>query len=77
MVDPDGKPLPEPRGLEPVQLNSPSAKLSSFLDEFWPGETSTLQENPFQFGDSYQMECESRASNSARMSPPVLPMMLL
>src|ERR1700674_1935464 len=73
MVEPFGKALPEPRGLEPVQLKSPIAKLSLFIDEFWPGETIALHWNPLMIGDSYQMACGRRASNSARMSPPVLP----
>ena len=38
---------------------------------------SALTRKPAMLGDSYHAACERRASNSARLSPPVLPMMLL
>ena len=42
-----------------------------------PGETMTEAWKPFQTGDSYQTACPARQSNSARRSPPVLPMIEL
>jgi hypothetical protein len=43
---------------------------------FRPAETSPLKLQRLRLGDSNQTECGVRKSNSARASPPVLPMML-
>ena len=72
-----GKPLPLPRDDVPGQLNSPNAKSLLSLAGFCPGENIALNWKPCHTGDSYQIACGARQSNSARRSPPVLPMIEL
>src|SRR2546427_7238898 len=48
---------------------------TTLFRSFWPGDQSAFRRNPNTSGDSYQMACGMRASNSVRLSPPVLPMM--
>src|SRR2546430_15101595 len=62
--------------LPPVQFGSPLAGVELSEDRFWPGANSALILKPPMLGDSYHAACESLVSNSARLSPPVLPMML-
>ncbi len=70
-------PLPEEPGVAPEQSTSPKGKSLLSPAGFWPGDHMKLNWNAPNFGDSYQMACGARRSNSARLSPPVLPMIEL
>ena len=50
-----GKPLPELRGVEPLQLNSPRGLALLSAAKFCPGDTIALNWKPYTSGDSYQI----------------------
>jgi hypothetical protein len=78
------KPYPSPKdpslqgpAFPPAQAFSPMAYPMLSSNRFCPGDQMALRRNPITSGDSYQTACGKRASNSVRLSPPVLPMMVL
>src|SRR3569832_869146 len=73
-LQPFGKSPPLVGSLPPAQSEEPDGMLSLIVERFWPGENRKFHWKPPMVGDSYQIECSSRVSNSTRLSPPVLPM---
>src|SRR5712691_497490 len=63
--------------LPPLQFGSARAVKILSIARFCPGENRTLAHKPWVVRVSYQMECGRRDLNSARLSPPLLPIMLL
>src|SRR5215469_8015689 len=65
-------PLPLEPKVPPEQVLSPKGKLLLSPARFWPGDHMRLNWTGPSCGDSYQMACGARTSNSTRLSPPVL-----